>query len=208
MAIYAENTTTNYVPMAAGVYPARCYSMIQIGTVTETILGEEKTLHKVRLTFEFPTELKVFKEENGEQPYVISKEFTLSMNEKASLRKFLESWRGKAFTEEQAKKFDITVLLGKECMINVIHKTSKNGNTYAEIGSVSPLPKGMICPEPISKQVVLSYDNFDEQVFDSLPDFLKDKIKSSKEYKSMHNPNQVETPSANTEEDDSSDLPF
>lgn len=205
MAIYAENTATNYKPMEAGVYPARCYSMIQIGTVTENILGEEKSLHKVRLTFEFPTELHVFKEENGEQPYVISKEFTLSMHEKATLRKFLESWRGKAFTEEQAKKFDITVLLGVQCMINVIHKAAKNGNTYAEIGSVSPLPKGMICPEPINKQVVLSYDSFDEQVFESLPDFLKDKIKSSKEYQSMKNPNQVETPVAS---DDTDELPF
>lgn len=206
MAIYAENTATTFTPMPAGAYAARCYSMIQIGTITENILGEDKTLHKVRLSFEFPTELKVFKEENGEQPYVISKEFTLSMHEKATLRKFLESWRGKAFTEEQAKKFDITVLLGVQCLINVIHKTAKNGNTYAEIASVSPLPKGMLCPDPISKQVVLSYDNFDESVFDSLPDFLKDKIKSSKEYRAMHNPNHTEAPSAEPTEVD--DLPF
>lgn len=204
MAIYAENTSTTFTPMQAGAYAARCYSMIQIGTVTETILGEDKTLHKVRLSFEYPTELKVFKEENGEQPYVISKEFTLSMHEKASLRKFLESWRGKSFTEDQAKKFDITALLGIQCMINVIHKVAKNGNTYAEIASISPLPKGMMCPEPINKQLVLSYDSFDTNIFDSLPDYIKDKMRASKEFKALSNPNHIDTPS----EDDSDNLPF
>ena len=193
MAIYAENTGTSFAPMDSGAYVARCYSMIQIGTVNESIMGEEKLIHKVKLTFEFPTELKVFKEENGEQPYVISKDFTLSMHEKASLRKFLESWRGKNFTEEEAKKFDITKLLGVQCMINVIHHTAKNGNIYAQIGGISPLPKGMTCPPSINKQVVLSYDNFDWSIFDSLPDYLKDKIKTSKEYQKIANPTELQS---------------
>jgi hypothetical protein len=207
MPIYAENTGTNFTPMESGAYAARCYSMIQIGTVMENIMGEDKLLHKVRLTFEFPTELKVFKEENGEQPYVISKEFTLSMHEKASLRKFLESWRGKNFTEEEAKKFDITVLLEKQCLINVIHHTAKNGNVYAQIGGVSPLPKGMTCPPLINKAVVLSYDNFDYDVFESLPDFLKDKIKTSKEYQKLKSPNELHSQEA-VNVYDTSDLPF
>ena len=63
MPIYAENKATEYVPMESGAFPARCYSMIQIGTNTEVVEGKEKTMHKVRLSFEFPTELKVFKDE-------------------------------------------------------------------------------------------------------------------------------------------------
>ena len=139
MAIIAESTgSSNYEPIEAGTYAARCYSMVYLGTLDEKFQGQEKTQKKVRLTFELPTELKVFKEENGEQPCVLSKEFTLSMHEKSGLRKFLQNWRGKAFTDEEAKKFDITVLLGKPCMLSVIHKTSeKSGKTYAEIASVS-----------------------------------------------------------------------
>ena len=205
MAIYAESTGTSFSPMEAGAYAARCYSMIQIGTVKETYKGEEKLQHKVRLTFEFPTEKKVFKEENGEQPYVISKEFTLSMHEKATLRKFLESWRGKNFSEEEAKRFDITVLLGKQCLINVVHHTNEKGDTYAQIASVSPIPKGMTCPEQINPSVVLSYDNFDESVFEALPDFLKEKIRSSKEYRAIANPQEVQT---HVVAADTDDLPF
>ena len=188
MAINATNEGTNYEPIPAGNYVARCYQMIQIGTVNENIMGEIKTMNKVRISWELPTELKVFKEEKGEQPCSISKEFTLSLHEKANLRKFLAGWRGKDFTEEQAKSFDITVLVGKECMLNIIHRTSKQGKTFAEISSISTLPKGLKCPPQINPSFILSYDNFDEEKFNSLPDFIKDKMKTSIEYKSMKNP--------------------
>jgi len=66
MAIIAEsNGGSNYEPVEAGTYAARCYSMVYMGTIDEKFQGQEKTQKKVRLTFELPTELKVFKEEKG-----------------------------------------------------------------------------------------------------------------------------------------------
>ena len=197
MAIIATTNSTPREPIAAGNYPARCYQMIHIGTIAEDFNGEAKQLNKVRIGWELPTELKVFKEENGEQPLVVSEEFTLSMHEKSSLRKMLASWRGKDFTEAEAKSFDITALLGKPCMINIIHKSSRNdaSRIYAKIGSVSGLPKAMqsTMPEamlPISK---LEYDDFDFKIYDSLPDFVKDKIKTSLEFAKLQQPNMVNT---------------
>jgi len=186
MAIIAKNSGGgDYAPMESGMYVARCVQMIQIGTITEIINGETKTHHKVRLGFEFPTETKVFKEENGEQPYFLSKEYTLSFHEKATLRQHLETWRGKKFTEEEAKSFDITRLIGVPCTINVVHKESKTAKVYAEIGSISPLMKGTACLEQVNPTQVLSYDDFNWDLFNSLPDFLKKKIESSNEYKEM-----------------------
>jgi len=194
MAIIARNSGsgTNFEPIPAGSYAARCYSMIHIGTNEETILGTVKRLNKVRVTWELPTETKVFKEENGEQPYVLSKEFTLSMHEKANLRKFLQSWRGKVFTEKEAESFDISVLIGKPCLISVNHKLAKNGNTYAEIAGVNLLPKGMECPPQINESQELTYSDWNQSIFDALPDFIKDKIQTSDEYKLMMNPNSHE----------------
>lgn len=205
MAITAENNGGNYTPMPQGNYVARCYQMIEIGTVEEEFQGEKKTAKKVRLGFEFPTELKVFKEENGEQPYVLSKEFTLSMHEKSSLRKFLEAWRGKSFADHEAKSFDITVLLNKPCMINVVHKDSDKG-TRANISSVGAMPKGLACPEQINPTMLLSYDSWNQDLFESMPDFIKDKIKSSKEYKKMFS-DFFDAPKKEAVNDDS-DLPF
>lgn len=208
MAIIATNNGGgNYSPIEAGNYPARCFQMIHIGTVDDNFKDEIKHLNKVRLTWEIPTILKEWKEGEGEKPAIISKEFTLSMGERAILRKFLASWRGKDFTDEESKAFDITVLVGKPCLLNVIHKTSKDGSkTYAEIGSVSPLPKGLTCDEQINKSMILSYDNFDYELFESLPDFIKVKIKGSDEYKAMSNPH--ETQVTVTTEDDDDGLPF
>ena len=208
--VATNNGGGDFTPMEAGMYVARCVQMIQIGTVTEMIQGKEKTLHKVRFGFEFPTELKVFKEENGEQPFFLSKEYTLSMHEKATLRLHLETWRGKKFTEEESKSFDVTRLLKVPCMINVVHKVSdKTGKTFAEIGSISPLMKGMVCPEQINKTSLLCYDEFDYELFKTLPDFLKDKIRKSVEYQAMNNISQdPQSENVSQEQIDQSEPPF
>jgi hypothetical protein len=129
------------------------------------------------------------------------------MHEKASLRKWLESWRGKAFTEDESKQFDVAKLVGAPCLLNVIHKEKKDGNKRADIASVSTMPKGMTCPDVINPTVIFSVTDFNQAIFDTFPDFIKDKIKSSREYKSMQQPNVVEIAAAPAEEA-SDDLPF
>lgn len=205
MPIIAENKGTDFVLIPSGNHIARCYAMVEIGTIKEEsgiYAGKEQ--HKVRIAWETPHECHDFGK--GLQPFSVSKEFTLSMNEKATLRKMLESWRGKSFTEEEAKRFDITKLVGVPCMINVIHKTSGKGNQYADISSIATLPKGLEAPDQINDGYVLSFDNWNQNLFDSLPDFVKDKIKSSKQYAVMTTPGHTEMPQSSADSDD--DLPF
>lgn len=216
MAINATNsggTPRELIP--AGNYYARCYKMIHIGTVEEIILGEKKILNKVRIGWELPTELRVFKEEKGEQPLVIENEYTLSMHEKSNLRKLLASWRGKDFTEKEAESFDITKLLGIQCMLNIIHKPSKKdpSKMYEQIAGVTAVPKGAIVPPQINPTFELNYDEWNEERFQSLPEFIRNKMITSMEYCSMKNPSHNELTnttdedlSQRKEEDD--DLPF
>lgn len=202
--------TTNSVKrelIPAGNYIARCFSMIHIGTIEEEIQKEKKLLNKVRITWELPTETRVFDESKGEQPMIISKEYTLSMHEKANLRRDLESWRGKAFTEDQAKSFDITKLLGVPCMINIIHKSSTTGTKYATISSITPIPKGLTCPDGVNPSFEFNFtDRFSDVVVESFPDFIKDKIKGSQEYKDIKSP-VVDLPGEEENQTDD-DLPF
>lgn len=210
MAINATNNGTKRELIPAGNYVARCVSMIHIGTVVENYAGETKEQNKVRIGWELPTELKVYSEEKGEQPKLISKEFTLSLNEKSNLRKTLASWRGKDFSEEEARKFDVTVLLGKPCMLNIIHKhgVKDPSQVFEEIGSISPMPKGFNCPDQISQSVLVEYDNFNQEAFDSLPDFIKDKMKESREYKAMVTPAETQLHENKSVDDAADDLPF
>jgi len=184
--INATNSGNAKFLIPAGNYVARCYSMVHIGTVIEEVMGMEKSMNKVRITWELPTELKVFDEVKGEQPMVISKEYTLSMSEKSNLRKDLESWRGQGFSEEQAKGFDITKLLSIPCMLNVIHKKTIKGADYATISNISSVPKGLTCPKQVNPTFEWNFeDKWDEIALEEFPAFIKDKIKSSSEYKSL-----------------------
>lgn len=209
MAIHATNNYVQRELIPAGNYVARCYQMLEIGTVQEVIMGVAKSLRKVRIGWELPEETREFSPGKGEQPFVISQEFTLSLNEKANLRKMLASWRGKDFTEEEAKSFDISKLIGVPCMLNVIHKPSKDGTkTYENIGSISPVPKSMKCPAQINKTIRLEYDSFDIDTFEALPDFIKDKMKGSLEYAALKNPHHTNIPNAEDINEPIDDLPF
>lgn len=210
MAIVATNDSRSRELIPAGNYVARCYQMIEIGTVSELFQGRPIVLKKVRIGWELPEETRVFSEEKGEQPLVISKEYTLSMNEKSNLRKDLKSWRGKDFTEEEARAFDITKLLGVACMLNIIHKPSQNDPTkiYEQIAGITPLPKGFKCKEQVNRPLVLSYDNFDFDVFNSLPDFIKDKMKGSLEFPDVMRHANGHHVDASQTSDVADDLPF
>ena len=183
MSIIAQQTNNNgggqTVP--AGTHVARCYQIIHIGTIVDTYQGEEKLVNKVRIVFELPLETADFGK--GEQPFSIGRDFTLSMHEKSGLRAFVQGWLGKAMSDAEANKFDIATLLGKECMLNVMHRTSNTGRTYADIKGASPLVKGMTCPPLVNSAFLLDYDSEDFDLrFKMLPEWLQNKVSSSKEF--------------------------
>jgi hypothetical protein len=180
-----ESSQRELIP--AGTYLARCYSMVHLGTVKQTYLGEEKWANLVRITWELPTELKCFNVDKGEQPCVISKEVTLSMNEKSTLRALLTGWRGKAFTEEEAREFDVSKLIGKPCMLSIFHQPSKSNpdKVYERIASISPVMKGMICPDQINPSFEFSVAEYDQAKFDTMPEFMKEMVRGSKEYQAL-----------------------
>lgn len=127
------------------------------------------------ITWELPTELHVFKEDKGPEPFVVSKEYTLNLGDKSNLRKDLESWRGRPFTEEELKGFNIGKLIGAACLISVIHKTTAGG-VYARVSTISPVVKGMAVPPAVLDPIVYDVDSGKNEVFNSLPDWVKAKI--------------------------------
>jgi hypothetical protein len=207
MGIYAEKKDSDFVQIEPGTFVARCYSMIEIGTIETEFNGEKKKAHQVNITWELPEEVAIFREENGPEPFVVSKTYNLSMHEKSTLRKDLESWRGVGFTEEEAKHFDITKLLGKPCILSIIHEPGKVDPTkkYVKISSISKLMKGQECPPQVNQTRLLSFENWDDNLFKSLPEWIQDKIKSSEEFKALQEPALT---NAIPDDGELSDLPF
>lgn len=131
--------------------------------------------HKIYVRFEVPAE-RVEYEKDGkkiEGPITIGTYYTASMSEKATLRKHLEGWRGKKFTDAEAEDFDVSAILGKACMLSVV-ETESDGKTYSNIANIGAVPKGL--PPMQAENPLLYYAADDEKQFDKLPEWLQKKI--------------------------------
>ena len=181
MAIPVRNTGGDFEVAPAGVYVARCYQMVDIGTQQQSYQGQApKPTPKVIIWWELLTDDdgKDIRMADG-RPFSISKEYTNSLHKKATLRKDLDSWRGTPFKEEEAKDFDLAKLLGKHCKLQIVHKESSDGErTYANLQSIMTTTK---TPEGVNSIVEYSVLDHKPEVFDALPEWVQKKINESTE---------------------------
>lgn len=132
---------------------------------------------QIYIAWELPHETIEWTDKDGNTrsgPMRIGKTFTLSLHENATLRAVLESWRSRAFTEEERRGFDINKLAGVVGMVNVLH-TERNGKTYANVAGVTPLPKAMERPTP-SDGALIYDDDENRHNYDHLPEWLQKKV--------------------------------
>jgi len=56
------------------------------------------------------------------------------MNERSGLRRFLESWRGRSYTPDQAAEgVPLHLLEGLSALLTIEHRRSAKGRAYARI---------------------------------------------------------------------------
>ena len=139
MAIVAK-AGASFTPCPAGSHIATCVDVVDLGIVKSTFGGKTKAQHKVNVIWEIGE-----KRDDG-KPFMPRKRYTLSLHEKASLRKDLESWRGRPFTEDELSGFDLENLIGVPCMLSVVQQAS-NGSIYANVAAIMRLPKGVTAIE-------------------------------------------------------------
>ena len=167
----------NFELCPAGSYRAICTSITDLGFHEQNWQGEKaRDVRKLRLSFELCDEQKT----DG-TPFYASRELTLSLNEKATLRAIVDGWNGKAMTDAEAKDgIDLGSYLGRAAMLSITHKQSLSGNTYAAISSVSSLPKGFTEVEKPTAPLELfnmDGDRKDWQFqYDDFPEWLQGKI--------------------------------
>ena len=166
----------------AGMHPARCVVVLDLGTHTDKKYlndkGKHPRRHLIQIQWEIPGSLMTY--EGQERPMMATKRYTLSSNEKATLRKDLESWYAKKFDnkEIEARGIDVEKLLGRPATLNIGH--SEDGK-YANVSSVNPPMKGV----PISGQVnpsrFFSLDEPSAKVWATLSQKTRDFIRESEE---------------------------
>lgn len=134
--IATAGDTKSFTPAPVGVHQAVCVDVIDKGILEVTYAGKTKKQHKITLAWQID-ECR----DDGKR-FLVFKRYTLSLNEKATLRKDLEGWRGKPFTRDDEMGFDVESVIGANGLVNIQHNTVGD-RTYANVVSIMPLVKGM-----------------------------------------------------------------
>lgn len=138
--ITARGTESKYKAHPAGQYVGQCVDTIDLGEKVSDYPGTPSYLAPV-CALVFRTGER--NDETGE--YIdIAREFTVSMGDKSNLKKFLEQWRGKAYTKEQIEAgVPLDKLTGNHGLLTIAHRVSAKQRTYANITACVGIPKQM-----------------------------------------------------------------
>ena len=206
--IAKANEGGSYTPVPSGMHLARCYKIVDLGSQKNDYMGQIKVRRRVLIQFEVWSE-----DENGNptvtakgEPLSIGKEYTLILSDMANLRNDLKTWRGRDFTPEELRGFELKNVLGVWAMLSITRDLSKNGKEYSNIQAIMPVPanvKKAGLPEPHNTLSIYNTEEHDDAVFETLSEKIKATIMASPEFQSR-NPHQ----SAVAQDDDDDGIPF
>lgn len=190
--ITAKDSGGGFDPHPEGQWAMRCVDVIDLGTTVYMFGGQPNKAHKVSLVFASGERNK-----DG-RLLLVTTEYTNSMNEKANLRKFLESWRGKSYTAEQAEAgVPLDKLHGQSALATIEHKRTKRERLFANVTSISPLPKQIPAP---GDDVLTDYER---------PPFFEERRKEYAKQLQDHLASEGDPgPQQVAADDDEDDLPF
>lgn len=198
---WKDNGGGDFEQPPVGTHLAICTKIIDIGTQKGEYQGKATSRRQVIIGWELPHELMSEGDYAG-KPFVVSKFYTASLAEKATLRSDLKNWRGRDFTEAELAGFEARNILGKPCMLSL----TENDKGKVRVTGVMAAPKGQQIPAPSNGAIYFSLEEgeFDPRVFETLSEGIKKFIMASPEYQTV-----VHAPAPSSKFDDlDSDIPF
>lgn len=176
MSLIAKENSERIPPLEAGIYEAVCSQLIDLGRQYSKQF--DSTYHKIRIVWDVIGETVTVGEKTWQRTVFV--DLTNSLDEKSNLRKILVSWRGREFTPDELKGFNLANILGVGCQVQIIHKSNDKG-VYANVQTVLPFPKGKTAPQV--EPVIFDLSEPDTYpVFDTLPKYLQKRIAESEEF--------------------------
>ena len=153
MPIIAKDSRKEFTPAPEGLHQAVCVDVVDMG-LQSTPWGDKQ---KVDLRWQLDA-----KDETTNRAFIVTRRYTNSLNEKATLRQHLEAWRGRKFTGEELQGFDLEKLIGVNCQVQIVQELSDQGRIFANIQAIVPLGKGMTKIRPSEDYVrVVDRTNLD-----------------------------------------------
>lgn len=190
MALTISENQGSFEELSEGKHNAVCYRIIDIGTHMELKFGST-TEYEKKHTVIFFWETLDEKMEDG-RPFGVNKWYKLSLHEKSTLYRDLDTWKG-GITNEELAGLDLTKLLGVNCVLNIVH----NDKGRAKVKAVHRLDDSVVptVNEAFTFDIdtYVSADNKEEmKKVSMMPEFFVDKIESSIEVEAWSQKNSTE----------------
>lgn len=172
----------DWEPIPEDLHQAICFGVWDLGTHFQERFG--KRVHKVVIAWELPM-CRADYEINGSKinlPRSVNKRYTLSLHKRADLRKDLEAWRGKKFTDEDLSGFDLKRLIGVPAQIQIIHNRVDE-KIYSNITAIIKSPISTKATPERNPQ----FFSFEEkmEIPQNTPQWIQDLIRQSDEFKGV-----------------------
>lgn len=185
MGLNANKPNTNKTEqknITPGNYPARLVQLIDLGLQAQApYKGQEKPpVQQIMLTYELVDEF--MKDEDGndieDKPRWISETlpfFGLHADKAKSTQRY------NAFDPSGDYNGDFSQAVGLPINVTIVNNQSTNGKTYDNVAGISPMrPRdAQACPELKNPSKVFDLDAPDMDVFNSLPEWIQNKIKDN-----------------------------
>lgn len=149
-----------------GNHPAVLVAIVDMGTQRQEYGGEEKWQRRAYFIWELVTEkMSGTKDRN----HLIGIDLTVSLNEKAKLRQWIEARVGKKMPDEA--NYDISEELGKACLLSVM----ANAKGYPKVNGVAAMPKSLASAMPKAQNPAFlwSLDDYEKEGSVDLPDWVE-----------------------------------
>ena len=124
----------DFTPAPTGLHRGVCCDVVDLGWMM-TPWGRK---HQIVLKWQILAQM-----EDG-KPFIVQKWYNATICEGSNLRGDLESWRGRAFMEDEAQAFDLEKLLSAQCQLNIVHNKSKKNpeKVFANPSAIVPGVRG------------------------------------------------------------------
>ena len=194
MSLTIKSDSKEFEALPEGQHLGVCYKIIDQGSRNETYPRDAEPNSdntKKRKTLSVTWEIPEQKMSDG-RPMSISKTYTASLNENATLYKDLVTWRGKSFTKEELDGFDLDKMIGAPANLEIEH----NANGNARVKAIFK-PDEFKKTETVNAGIIFDLDVYGEEwsgdsteqtkamcdIYDGLPEWQQNLIEESFELK-------------------------
>ena len=116
---------SDFTPCPEGVCNGVCVDVVDLGIVD----GNFGPKHMLKVVWETDQLM-----DDG-RPFIVNKRYSASLNEKSNLFKDLKAWRGKPFTSDELRAFDMEKVIGAPCQLVIVHN-DKDGSVFANVQTI------------------------------------------------------------------------